>query len=165
MEAKIHIKLGLLEVEYEGDSSFLDGSLIATVEKILDLQSQHKTSLPPLLQVNGGEVANQHPSKVGNNLSTHTIAGLLKATTCPDLVIAAAAYLKFSQGQETFTRGEIQSQMKSASPYYKRSFSGGNLTRAFDTLTKADRLRLASDNKYSFSAKEISALESRLAES
>ncbi|MGB3448735.1 MAG: hypothetical protein WBA48_18790 [Xanthobacteraceae bacterium] len=169
MASKIRIKLGSVEIEYEGDGAFLESGLVPTVEKLLQLQNEHGgDAVFHDRGGDGGSGANggisRGQKKPSASLSTHTIATILKVSTCPDLVIAASAHLRFTLEKETFSRTEVQEQMKTAPSYYKNSFKGGNLTSAFETLTKADRLRLVANNTYSLSAKETEELEKKLAE-
>jgi hypothetical protein len=163
--AKLRLKLGRLELDYEGDGAFLGSGLVETIEKLQQLQIKHPlVEEPSSSNENNGNSPTKGNSKGQGTLSTQTIATLLKANSCSDLAIAASAHLSFSQSKETFTRSEIQEQMRAAPTYYKSSFRGGNLTSALETLTKADRLRLNTKDTYSLSAKERTSLGKILAE-
>ena len=96
------------------------------------------------------------------NYTTDTIATLIGATSGPDLIIAAAAHLHFTQGKATFTRHELTVQMRSAPSHFKSTFVN-NLSAYLAGLTRADRLRLLGNDTYALSNRERQELESRLA--
>src|SRR5262249_10753129 len=86
--ARIRVKLGHIEVEYEGDASFLKKDLLATVTELLELTGAV------------GAIAEDQPSLKASpdssgpyHHSTDTIATLIGANKGPDLVLAAVAHL------------------------------------------------------------------------
>jgi hypothetical protein len=159
-EAKIKIKVGQIEIDYEGDAGFLKDGLLEICKELTQLhehipaprqpQEQSQSSIAAVV----GKSAGKH--------STVTIATVLGAETGPDLITVAAAYLHFSGGKVEFTRGQLLAAMKTASGYWKETYSN-NLTAALDRLTKADKLRVVKDDTYSLPAKEITRLEAELA--
>jgi hypothetical protein len=96
------------------------------------------------------------------NYSTDTIATIIGATSGPDLIIAAAAQLHFSQGKATFSRHELAAQMRTAPSHFKSTFMN-NLSAYLAGLTRADRLRLSANDTYALSNKERQDLETLLA--
>ena len=158
--AKIRIKFGQIEIEYEGDSSFLKDDLFNLAEKCLSLYEKNKTLIVPEPAVSSVQVTSQ---QLGNiDYSTNTIAARLEVKTGTDLVIAAAAHLMMVKRQDKLTRKEISDEMKLATTYYKSSMSS-NLTKSLDTLVKAKRLNQVSKDVYALSASEMKTLESKLA--
>jgi hypothetical protein len=161
-DARIRLKLGHIEIEYEGNASFLRDGLLATVKELLELQKKNPSiaapasaaPAPPAPPAAGGVGQFDH--------STDTIATLLKADSGPDLVMAAAAHLHFVKGQPKFTRKQIVAEMKSSTSHYKKSYFG-NLSTALTALTSKDRLRLLSKDTYAVSNTERTALEAKLA--
>jgi hypothetical protein len=101
------------------------------------------------------------PGAVGR-YSNDTIANLIGATSGPDLIIAAAAHLHFSQGKATFTRRELAAEMRNSPSRFKYTFMN-NLSAYLAGLTRADRLRLSANDTYALSNNERQNLESRLA--
>jgi len=158
--AKIRLKVGALEVEYEGQASFLKSELHALMEQLVRLCTHHevKLSTEPKL-----------PKPIGKNQiagqghSTNTIATHLGAASGPELAIAAAAHLTFFTGKDSFTRSEIHNEMKAAVTYYKASMSG-NLSKILGTLVENKRLNYLRTNTYALSAAERTVLEPKLAE-
>lgn len=94
--------------------------------------------------------------------STDTIANLIGARSGPDLILAAAAHLHFSQNKQTFTRQDIVQEMRSAPGHFKETFVN-NLSKYLVGLTKVDRLRLVGAHTYALSNKERQGLEAKLA--
>jgi hypothetical protein len=66
-------------------------------------------------------------------MTTGAIAAKRKATSSPDLLEAAAAYLTLVEKKQKFSRAELLSAMQSATHYYKKNYSS-NLT---STLKRA----------------------------
>jgi hypothetical protein len=155
-EASIHIKLGHLEIEYKGDPSFLNGSLLGLCKELLALQEQNPTIVQPTVP-NAADTQTE-----SGKHSTDTIATLLGPSSGPNLAMAAAAHLHFVKGKKRFSRKEISDEMKSAPGHYKASFFG-NLTGALKRLTLDGRL-LFGDKQYSLSNSEIQSLEAKLAQ-
>ncbi len=161
--AKIRLKIGQLEVEYEGQASFLQDDLFNLMQKMVDFYTEHKAAIPadpPPAQTNA---AGPGGSLGGLDHSTDTIATHLKATTGTELAVAAAAHLARVKKKNTFTRQEINNEMKSATTYYKATMSG-NLTKSLNTLVKRDRLNQRKKDVYALSAPEKEALETTLAQ-
>lgn len=159
--AKIRVKLGNIRVEYEGDPAFLKGDLTPMVSELIQLYRQNKDVIDAgrnaRKRLAGGEASADPALR-----STNEIAAALGSKTGSDLALAAAAHLALIRRKDTFSRPEILGEMKSASEFYKQTFSN-NLTKALDTLVKSDRLKLVDKNVYTLSSKERAALESRLA--
>lgn len=156
MESKIRIRVGEVEVEYEGSESFLKGELLNILKKVSELH-----------EGNGGR-ASPGPAKHGAGdtaaarLSTASIASKLACRGGQDLVLAAGAHLTFSQNAETFTRQQVLAEIKSARAYYKRSYSN-NLTKYLDALVRSGRLNEPSAGTYSLAADARKDIEARLA--
>jgi hypothetical protein len=151
MTSKIRIKLGAIEVEYEGSEQFL------------------KEELPQLLTA----ALKEAPAGTLPNTTQQADAGILQGTTGtiaaklvvkqgPDLIIAAAARMTFVLEKSAFSRQEIIDEMKTASAYYKKSYLG-NLTPYINTLMKDGKLLEPSTGTYSLSATAQADLKARLA--
>lgn len=162
-DASIRIKLGQIEVEYQGDSSFLKKELLDTVKKLLELQQKHAVVAPP--QHDKRDRGGSGGHGVGGNFaqSTDTIANLISAKSGPDLVIAAAAHLHFVKAKQTFTRQEIIDEMRTAPGHFKDTYVN-NMSSYLNTLKTKDRLRLVSNDNYSLSNREKKVIEAKLAQ-
>ena len=162
MTSKIRIKMGDVEVEYEGSEDFLRDELSELLSGVMELHAKHTETVPPaspdLPAVARGTAA------TGGTLqgTTNTIAAKLSVNSGAELIIAAVARIKFVEGQETASRATILKEMQSASSYYKQSYSK-NLSKYLKTLVSEERLREVSKETYSLSAPEIQKLQGRLA--
>jgi hypothetical protein len=159
MDCKIRIRVGNIEVEYEGAEEYLKDNLPNLIESLAGLtfggepaaDDEEGEILPPTID----------PSKKKLELTTNSIAGMLNAKSGPDLVLAACAHLHLVKGAETFHRKNILAEMRSANNYFKRSF-GNNLTSSLKTLVKDKKLIERTDDVYALDAKAASELEARL---
>ena len=161
--AKIALKIGHLEVEYEGSESFLKEDIFRLMEKVIGFHAEHSTALSAALPQATTEDEDATVGQPEINMSTSTIATSLNAKSGPELAIAAAAYLTLVQNKGKFSRDEIHENMKNATSYYKRSMSN-NLTSLLQRLVKNGRLNEISDGHYALSAPERKKMEKNLAE-
>src|SRR5271169_3191471 len=106
--AKIRLKLGHLEFDYEGDAAFLEEGIFNLLEKTADFYGANQGSIaaasePPVTtglgSGNGSAATLEH--------STTTIASHLGAKSGTELVIAVAAHLALAQARGKFTRKEL----------------------------------------------------------
>ena len=160
--AKIRIKVGSMELEYDGDPSFLTGGLEALLTTMGDLAGRvpHALETPPdHTQVTGTTTSS--PDGI-YNVSTTTIATKLGAKSGSDLVICAMAHLEFVQRKTSSSRAEILAEMKNARQYFKATMNS-NLTRSLDALLMADRINDVAKNEYALTATERSKVEAKIA--
>jgi len=162
MSARIRVKVGQLQVEYEGTDEFIKNDLLSMVKEVIQLQGTVDLAAEPDIippEAPGAETAEDAiaPDSHGPN----SIAAALDCNTGSDLVVAAAAYLTFVQGVGTFTRSELLEAMRSATSFYKSSYCN-NLTNYIGTTVKDDDLRDIASGKYSLSHKAKQRLEEQL---
>ncbi len=166
--AKIRLKVGSMELEYEGDPAFLTGGIEALLETMGalaskvpdDAQMQAPAFVAPVVDGNG-TVA---PASGGSSVfSTNTIAAHIDAKTGPELVVCAMAQLELVQGKSSSTRAEILAEMKNATTYYKESL-GSNLGQSLTSLTKKKRINQVAKDTYSLSSNERKQIEAKVAE-
>jgi hypothetical protein len=72
-EASIRIKLGQIEIDYQGDAAFLKKDLIGTIKELLELQQTHPAAARSTSGVDDGTPI--HAGKFQH--STDTIANIL----------------------------------------------------------------------------------------
>lgn len=165
MTARVRIKAGPVEFEYEGETEL-------GVADIKDLFSHIETLFKVPFLAEGGEshtspqahTAEQpKPSSNGSTQKLHvnSIATKLKAKTGPEVAIAAAAALQIFDQKQTFTRTELLDMMKKATMHYKDNMSG-NLTKMLGTLV-GSKFNQVSDGVYSLNADAYHDLEAQLA--
>lgn len=159
--AKIRIKVGSMELEYEGDPSFLTGGLDTLLTTMGDLAGRlPEESAPASVIVKNATP----PAPVGSfNFSTNTIAAHLDAKTGPELVICAMAQLELVQGKASSGRAEILAEMKSATTYYNANMNS-NMSKNLSSLTKAKRINQIGADTYALGAAEKKKVEAKVAE-
>lgn len=161
MTAKIRIKLGQVEVEYEGPEDFLRDELQDLLSAVVELHQANgdadaNSSSTTKMEGNAAKAA--PPGEYTGTVNTW--AAKLGAKSGPDLVIAAMAKLTLVDGLPTVSRATLLSEMKSATSYYKKSY-GSNLSVSLKGLVTSDRLREISKDTFALSATEKSSVASR----
>ena len=159
--SKIKIKLGAIEIEYEGSETFLKEELPQLLSAISDLYTK---SRPALTEAEGAANSVQcRPAGERPRLeaTTGSLAAKLSVKSGPDLVMAAAARLTFVLETNTFPRQKIIDEMKSASAYYKSTYLK-NLTASLNNLVKDGKLNEPSQGNYALTATSLQDLEQRV---
>jgi hypothetical protein len=159
MATRLRVKAGSVEVEYEGEAVFDEGSL-------RHLLSHVRTLLQPIAEDEESDseqgVQTGNGSKPGGvHLHTSEIAARLSVKTGRELTMAAAAHLAIVSEKASFTRRELLADMKSAPRYYGKSMAS-NLTQALRSLVRSGQLERRRDNSFSLPDVERKALEWKL---
>ena len=159
--AKIRIKVGEFEIQYEGDPAFLTDGLDDLLTKVADIGDfapadgdGNQLGDTPLVRDTATD---------GLTVSTNTIAAHLHPNSGPDLVICALANLELVQGKSGSNRKEILAEMKNATSYFSSSMRG-NLTKSLSNLTKSKRINEIAKGSYALSANEKKAVGAKIAE-
>lgn len=159
MASKIRIKMGAIEVEYEGSEEFLKKEIPVLLAAVADLYTKAGGGED---ETSGGDNQETKPAKGTINLTTKSIAQKLNANSGPDLIVAAAAHLTLAKGKDQFKRKELNDAMKGASGYYKSTYTK-NLTNYLGTLGSSGKLVEVSTDVYALTASTRNALEAQLA--
>jgi len=163
MQSKIKIKMGAIEVEYEGSENFLKEELPELIAAISEL---HKSSGSIMAPVDGTPIEQSQTTMNGAKTkysgTTNTIAAKIGGATGVELIAAAAAQIHFVQGKETFSKKDLQTAVKSASSYYKTTYMS-NFGQYMKTLLKDKRLSETATDTYALPAAEIARIEPQLA--
>lgn len=157
MESKIKIKLGPIEVEYEGSEKFLKEELpelIKTVSELYKTSNIKTESTDPSLNPPG-----KSPSL---KITTGSIAAKIGCKNGPDLIMAACTSLTLVQKTENFTRKQILDEMKKATGFYKSSYNA-NLSQNLQQLVKDQKIIETSSGYYCLDAKVSIDMEKMLA--
>lgn len=164
MTSKIRIKIGDVEVEYEGTEDFLRDELSELLSAVLELHREKGGSSNGVSSnsgTNSSAAENGHGGAIDTGTVT-TIAAKLKPSTGPDLANCAATRLIVGLSQPSFTRKELLTEMKSATSYFEQSYAN-NLSAALKTLISQDKFRKIAKGRYTLSSAERHRLESQLA--
>jgi len=162
MTSKLRIKIGEVEIDYEGTEEFLKQELPLLLKTAMEL---YKAAGTAANGPSGSKVASSRTNKGGGAfppLSTASIAAKLGVGSGPDLILAAAAQLTFVAKKETFSRQELLKEMQNASGYYKKTYSN-NLTKYLNGTISDQKITETAKNVYALSAKTKVELEAKLA--
>jgi len=158
MESKIHLKVGAIEIDFEGTEDYIKNSLPGLVEKLLS------QPVPPNAVPNEEGILlpdQKDPSRKKFELTTNSIASKLNVKSAADLILAASAHLVLVKGAETFLRVNLIAEMKTATNYYKLSYVN-NLSSALKTLVKSNKLIERVTDTFALTAEGQKELESKL---
>lgn len=160
MTSKIKIKMGAIEIEYEGSESFLKEELPALLTAVSDL---YKSSGPLTIASN---IKDETIDISGLNKkfegTTATLAAKLGGGSGPELLMSAAARIHFVLNKEKFHRKELLEEIKTASNYYKPAYMS-NLTSLLNGLVKTGKFMEPSKDNYSLSADSLKNIGAKLA--
>lgn len=155
MSGKIRIKVGNVEVEYEGDFAFLREDLPTLLTKLSEL---------PVARASGSSIGGSNAAaqlSAGGAGTTGAIAGRLNCSEGADLVLAAGANLTLNKNKPTFSRKELLNEMKDAPTYYKETYSK-NLSFYLRGLVKSGKFNELGKDSYAVTEPELKSLASRL---
>lgn len=159
--SRIRIKLGPIEVEFEGSEPFLKDELPALLNEVSKLYKDNAASIsdgassPPVDEVN-----DKPDSQIQG--TTGAFAGRLKVDSGQGLILAACAHLAFVKNKKSFARKEIIEEMKTATSYHKATYVN-NLSKYLNGLVKDQKLNEVSKDTYALNISTLSDLEQRLA--
>lgn len=151
MTHRFRLKVGPIEVEYEGDSVPDRKALLDLVE--LAMQSYVDKGLGT-----GGPA--ERPRIRG---TTGGIAARLNCISGPELIVAAAARLTFVHDQEWFSADELLGEMKLATAHYDQSYES-SLARDVKQLVTSGKLVEVAPGLFALSATMRRELQQALAE-
>lgn len=163
--AKIKLKVGSIELEYEGDPAFLKEGLESLLVTMTDLAKvaplEEANDIDPIdpVSVSGGA----NGSGNGLNLSTNSIAARTNSKSGSEILLCAMAQLELVQGKEESSRSEILEEMKKAKSYFNENMRK-NMTNYVDSVVKAKKVNQHGTDKYSLSAAERKVFEEKLAQ-
>lgn len=162
MSTKVKIKIGSVEVEFEGSEEFLKSELIKLATSVSELSKESGMVTPPgKIESSNQEKGKIAPEKTKIQWSIGYMASKLNCNTCSCLIKAACAHITFVAKQPSFTRKEIHDQMKKAKNHYKVNYSK-NLSYYLKTLLDNDELNESVSNTYALTQKCRKELETQL---
>lgn len=162
MNTKVRIKVGDVEIEYDGDAAFLKQELPKLLSAVMEL---HPSRAARGDAPDKGQTKHKAPDGVGHfSLTTNSIAAHLDAKSGSDLLEAAAAHLVLVEKIEPFSRAQLLAAMKSATSYYSKNHAS-NLSRYIkQAIQKDGPLSERAKNSYALSASARKSLEQKLAD-
>jgi hypothetical protein len=160
MSTKLRVKLGALELEYEGTEEFVSSGLMPLIEA---LQKIEVRDTPEDKDPGISRSAHTKRTSLSGQISTSTIAQKTNVRTGAGLSLAAVAYLVLVQNKPSAERIEILKEMQSATAYYKDTYSG-NLTATLKRLVTARKLNDLGANRFTLHAHVQAELVKTLAQ-
>jgi hypothetical protein len=156
--SKIRIKMGEIEVDYDGSEEFLKTELPALLAAVSKLyaESGRGLSVRPIDRPNAPGT-----NGAGSLGTTASIAASLGCKSGSDLIIAAAAQLTLVQKKDDFSRKELLEACKAGKNYWKSTY-GKNMSTYLATLVGNKQLNEVSDGIYALAAAEKQTLEKKL---
>jgi hypothetical protein len=149
VSTRIRIKVGQLEVEYDGTDEFIKHDLLQMVEHVIQLSDTAHLALEPYDTASESPAVQTAPVETAlSDRTPNSVAAALHCDSGSSLLLAAAAYLTFVKGADTFDRGELLDTMREATRFYKGSYSN-NLSGYLKTVLKQDDLRQIKEDTYS----------------
>lgn len=149
MPIKIRVKAGEVEIEYEGPEELLKQVLPDIIKEI-----------PGLIKQSPSPATVKSPTEM--QATTASLAARFQAKSGTDLIMAAAAHLSLVKKKESFSREELLDQMKSASQFYKPTYSN-NLSKYIKTLIKDGKLNEPSTNQYTLTPSAVTTWSAQIA--
>jgi hypothetical protein len=161
---KLRIRLGQLEVEYEGSEDFLKQELPLLLKTVSDLfeSSSHSAKQVADETDRNNKLTTPTTQQDAIDLSTGSIAAKRSCKTGGELLLASAGKLTIVDRLASFSREELLREMQTASTYYKGSYSG-NLTNYLKRAVKDGKLLERSSGSYALAAPVKSEMEKQLA--
>lgn len=161
--SKIKIRIGDVEVDYEGAHGYISDALPKLLETIVELR-QRVASLADGDGDDGNADGTSRDADKDKDIrgTVTAIAAKLNVEEAADLVIAAMAKLTFVDKQQSSDRKVILAAMQSATGYYKPAMSS-NLTKTFKGLLAANRITEPASGQFALMALERKKLEGKLA--
>jgi hypothetical protein len=160
LSSKLRIRIGEVEIDYEGTEEFLKQELPQLLKTAMEL---HRAAGADNKSGSSGSSDGRKGGAGVPALTTGSIAAKLNATSGLDLLLAAGAHLTLVAKKETFSRQELLTEMQNASGYYKKSFSK-NLTSYLNSALTDQKLTETAKNIFALSAKTRAELEGQLAD-
>ncbi|MDQ7782791.1 MAG: hypothetical protein RDU20_07920 [Desulfomonilaceae bacterium] len=163
MEIKIRIKVGDLEIEYEGPEDHLKKAVadMAAASEAFRREGPPRVELDQEAESAEEEAVPAVPERQPLPMTVATIAKTLRCSTGQDLVVAACASLTLVKQEDAFTREQIRLEMKEARKFYKDNYRK-SLSKYLNALVRNGVLLEVDEGMYSIPAGTLAQLEDML---
>jgi hypothetical protein len=155
MVCKIGIKIGQVEINYEGEEAFFREELPKIILEVSHLAKNKELIEKPTKDPDIAPDIKNPGKKL--DISVKTIAAKMGQKTGPDLILAAAAYLTFVDNTESFTKAELAKAMRTAPALNKKSYTN-NFGAYIERLVAQQELTQNSSGKYALSSNSLAKL-------
>ena len=147
-----------MEFEYKGSPQHINEYVREYIDQILDSKmARAAQSDAPMHRPEEHRSSESSKSNSTIELSVTSLATHLSVNTGPELIIAAAAKLKLSDGKDKFSRKEILEEMQDAPSFFRPTYAK-NMTQNLGSLIKFKKLNETSKNTFALTARELARL-------
>ena len=115
MTGRLRIKVGNVEIEWEGEVAFLKAELPQLIATLLETVASSPNELESDVEVHSSN------SRKGSSFTTGSIAAKLRPKSATELFRLALYKLHDSDRMETASRSQIHDEMKQAPKFYRPS--------------------------------------------
>lgn len=166
MSSKIRVRMGEVEVEYEGEEAFLTNGLPDLLQSVADLYANLASARKPKDAGSAGAVAAAGETAIAKSeqqlqMSINTIAAKLAVKKGPDLVMATLAHSEIIERRDRTARADIATEMRNATGFFKTSYVG-NLSTNLTSLVKSGKVRELTKDVFALSAEAKNELAAKL---
>lgn len=166
MEIKIRVKVGDVEIEYQGPEDYLRKGIaeIAAATDALRGKGFPTDEVAPTEEIEETTEAEEiapPPHRETLPMTVSSIAKTLQCSSGHDLVVAACASLTLIKHEDVFTREQIRLEMKEAGRYYKDNYRK-SLSKYLNALVRNGVLLEVDEGTYSIPAGTLAQLEDML---
>lgn len=163
MSSRIRIKMGAVEIEYEGTDDFLRDELLPMVKAVAEMYKEAAGDAA-ITKDNGNGSDGTGTDKTKFTGTTNQIATTLGGVSKgADLLFAAGVKLHFVDGLETFSRKQLLDEAKTATKFYKATYSN-NLTTILQALVSGSMFNEPGANTYALTDGAITSAKGKLAQ-
>lgn len=161
-DVKFSLVLGANALEFEGASHIFDQKVSPIIERLLDRAEHEPVLLATKSSSNPDAVSSKPSGGAVPLMTTKSVATKLNANGGTALLYAVIASLSIVKAKDTFNRQDITSEMKSATGFYKPSYSS-NLSNYLDTLLKQGVIIEVAKDTFALKESERPTMEQKLA--
>jgi hypothetical protein len=158
MNMKVGLKIGSIELDFEGPSETFETKFESVFNDLLEFGKANFGVAP----MDKSSVAPKG-SAVAPAMTVKAIAAKLGGESGGELLYAAVAGLAVIKQKETFSRQEILDEMRLAIGYYKPTYSG-NLTAYLEAASKKGLIIETAKDVYAVKDATRTEMEQRLAQ-
>jgi hypothetical protein len=156
MTAKFRMQVRGVQIEWEGEASFLKDEIPTIVEKVVNAVRQL-----PDHDASENESASAESKKTSRKFTTATMASKTKPESASQLFITALAKLQLSDGLDPASRNRIHDEMKTVSSVYNPNMLG-NLTKTIKLLMDNGSINEPATGEYSLSPAKLAELKAKV---
>jgi hypothetical protein len=160
LDVRIGLKGGRIELQFEGSEKLFEDKIEPIFKELIDFGKESYAS-QSCDEVDAGAATTSRVT-ASIAMTVKAIASKLGGSSGGEVLYAAVVSLAVVKKKETFTRKEINEEMKQAVGYYKSTYSG-NLTGYLDALSKQGVIVETSKDTYAVNEQARKEMEGKLA--